>query len=398
MRANRKILLVENYPPDRQRSMAQYADLLARAVADSGWRVVRWHPPVVFGRGGKTGAGLWKWLGYIDKYVMAPLWFRWRWRSLRNAGELPGLVHITDHSNAVYANCFRGAKVLVTCHDLIAVRRALGEFPVELPGIAGRLQQKWILRSLERIAWPGFVSDASKGDFIRLTRRTELYARWPVIYPAPAQALKPIDFAEAERRLECAGHNFPESFIHHHGGGTWYKNRETVLDVFMRCREERPELGLVFTGSRLTGLQRERLRHAGLLEACHDCGSVDTGFLEAVYNRASVFLFPSWCEGFGWPPVEAQACGCPVIASNAGSLKEVLGESALLFEPADGEGMTRAVLGVLTDGARAEAIGRLGLENTRRFTAETMTKECVDWYRAVMEKESSNPAAAETVR
>ncbi len=375
------LLLIGNYTPDRQRSMLQYEQLLVEAAEGLGWQVECWHPTVRYGSKVNTLSGLGKLAGYFDKYVLTPLTFRRRWARLTASEQQPDFVHIVDHSNAPYAPYFQGVPVLVTCHDLIAVRRARGEFAPACPRsrITARWQQHWILNALKRVPCPGFVSQASKNDFIRLTGREEPAAGWPILFPASAQPLEVVPTDVAAARLSAAALKIRPPFIHHHGGATWYKNREAVIDVFLKCRIQMPKLSLVLSGGKLSSPQQARLEQSDALEAVVDCGAVTTEVLSALYSTASVFLFPSWYEGFGWPPVEAQACGCPVVASNAGSLAEVLDDSAALFEPGDIEGMSEAVMGLIQNSQQSRALIEKGFKNAERFTFEQLQSDYKTW-------------------
>ena len=138
---------------------------------------------------------------------------------------------------------------------------------------------------------------------------------------------------------------------------------------------------LVLAGPPPTAALR-RLAAELALEAAIDwrC-EVSDAELQALYRSAAVFLFPSLYEGFGWPPLEAMACGCPVVCSNTASLPEVVGAAALLAGPADHAAMARHCLDLLTQPAvRAEWVRR-GHENTKRFTQERFATELLDAYR-----------------
>lgn len=383
-----KLLLIGNYPKDKQFSMRQYEQLLKEAAEGLGWQVDVWHPEVRFGERHNTLAGYGKLLGYFDKYVLTPWIFRQRWAHLLKSGRPPDCVHIIDHSNAPYAPIFNGVPVLVTCHDLIAIRRALGEFQhaTSPARVTARWQQNWIVKALKKVVWLCFSSRASKEDFIRLTDREAPADKWPVIYPCSAQKLEPLEEEVAQARISSAGIELSTPYLYHHGGGTWYKNRETVLRVFVQTRTRLPELRLVLSGAMLTPEQREILRADDAINATIDCGNVSENLLQALYSNASVFLFPSWCEGFGWPPIEAQSCECPVVASDAGSLKEVLGNSAALFSPADSDGMAEAVFALITNPTQAKELVQNGLENSARFNFARMQEEYQQWVTTASNK------------
>jgi glycosyltransferase involved in cell wall biosynthesis len=100
-------------------------------------------------------------------------------------------------------------------------------------------------------------------------------------------------------------------------------------------------------------------------------GAVSTAELVSLYQRASALVFPSLYEGFGLPPVEAMACGCPVAASSAGSLPEVVGDAAILFDPHDPASIAAGALEAL---ARADDLRARGLERATRFTWEATAR------------------------
>ncbi|MFN2542201.1 MAG: glycosyltransferase, partial [Chthoniobacterales bacterium] len=138
------VLLIGSYPPDRWQSMLRFGQMMLDGLRDAGVDARLIQPPVVFGRIRLFGATAAKWLGYIDKFVL----FQWQLR--RSLAARPAVVHICDHSDATYARAAGAFPLLITCHDLFAVRGALGENPEHKPGFTGRILQRWILRGLRR--------------------------------------------------------------------------------------------------------------------------------------------------------------------------------------------------------------------------------------------------------
>src|SRR2546425_4350875 len=116
------VLLIGNYPLDRQQSMQRFGTMMLRGLNASGIAAKLIAPQPFFGKFRAAGGFVAKWLGYIDKFVLFP-------RQLRAilAKEKPSIVHICDHSNAMYDAWIANTPVVVTCHDLLAVRGALGE-------------------------------------------------------------------------------------------------------------------------------------------------------------------------------------------------------------------------------------------------------------------------------
>ncbi len=136
-----------------------------------------------------------------------------------------------------------------------------------------------------------------------------------------------------------------------------HKNHERLFEAFALVRRERPELRLVLTG---TGHERRPLP-----EGVEMRGRVSDEELAELYRTAAALAFPSLYEGFGLPPLEAMACGCPVAVSNAASLPEVCGDAADYFDPLSAEDMAAAILRVL---ARADDYAARGLDRARRFS------------------------------
>lgn len=128
----------------------------------------------------------------------------------------------------------------------------------------------------------------------------------------------------------------------------------------------------------------EQVRRTGIERQTVFTGVISDERLIELYQRASLFVFPSKYEGFGLPVLEAMACGCPVISSSASSLPEVAGDAAILVEPSDVEGVARQMERVLTDRAlRADLRGR-GLARAAQFSWDRTARETVAVYRRVV--------------
>jgi glycosyltransferase involved in cell wall biosynthesis len=152
-----------------------------------------------------------------------------------------------------------------------------------------------------------------------------------------------------------------------------HKNHERLYEAFALLRRERPELRLVLTGGGHTG---------PVPDGVEARGNVTLEELGSLYRRAAGLVFPSRYEGFGLPPLEAMACGCPVACSNAASLPEVCGDAARYFDPGDGAAMARAVADVLDDPA---PWAEKGLARAAGFTWERSAQLHEDVYRELLE-------------
>ncbi|MBA3365502.1 MAG: glycosyltransferase family 4 protein [Actinobacteria bacterium] len=149
-----------------------------------------------------------------------------------------------------------------------------------------------------------------------------------------------------------------------------HKNHDRLLRAFALLRAERSELRLVLTGSGHDGMP--------LPEGVEARGRVSADDLADLYRRASALVFPSLYEGFGQPPLEAMASGCPVAASTAGALPEICGDAARLFDPTAPEEIAAAIADVLDDPGGYVA---RGLERAALFSWDACAHRHEDLYR-----------------
>jgi len=125
----------------------------------------------------------------------------------------------------------------------------------------------------------------------------------------------------------------------------------------------------------------ERIAQLGLGQRVTWLGRVAHNDIPGVYSRADVLVYPSFLEGFGFPPLEAMAAGTPVVASNASCLPEVLGDAALLVDPADAAAFGAAVESVLSDSAVRSRLVLAGASRARTFTWQRCAEKTVEVYR-----------------
>ncbi|MFL6590709.1 MAG: glycosyltransferase family 4 protein, partial [Chthoniobacterales bacterium] len=317
-----------------------------------------------------------KWLAYLDKF------FLFRRQLARRLSEGPDVVHICDHSNAMLARWIEGAPVVVTCHDLLAVRGALGE-QTDCPATAtGKILQRWIVRGLEGSDAVACVSEATLEDAQRLVKVSRGKPRLQHILLGLSYPYQVLPIAEARARLAQRS-AFPESipFVLHVGSNLRRKNREGVLRIFARCRDQWNGL-LVFAGDPLDASLNSLGRELGIAERIVEIPGPDNKLLEALYNCATALLFPSTFEGFGWPIAEAHACGCPVLCADRSPMKEVAGDAGLTYALEDEQSFANGLLELTKPDVRVQSSAR-AVENARRFSTDRMISEYVNLYRSL---------------
>lgn len=170
------------------------------------------------------------------------------------------------------------------------------------------------------------------------------------------------------------------------------KNVGTTVAAFAELRRRGLPHQLVLVGDKAPGYTEvdERIAEYGLEGAVVQTGFVPAEHVPDLYRGADVLVFPSFHEGFGLPVAEAQACGCPVVATNAFAIPEVSGGAAeLVDDPRDASEVARRVHGILSnDGARARVV-EAGLENVRRFRWDRVIVELAAAYESALERAES---------
>ncbi len=364
------ILLVGNYAPDRQQSMLRFGTMMLEGLTRVGVAAELVQPAPFFGRIRFGGMFLAKWLAYLDKFVLFPRRLR---AHLRKA---PALVHICDHSNAMYAEHVHAIPIVVTCHDFLAVRGALGEETDTPASATGRWLQRWILHGLGKADALACVSQKTCDDAAKLVRRTKDKPTLTVVPLGLSYPYRKLDRAEAQARVKLTG-----PFVLHVGSNLRRKNRAAVLRIFARVKDQWPGQ-LVFVGDRLNEQLAAEAAALQITDRIVELGNCESTELEALYNCATALLFPSRFEGFGWPIIEAQACGCPVICSSVEPMAEIGGPGALLHHPDDEAGFAQDLLR-LTHAEEHARWSALALENAQRFTTDRMIEHYRELYRSL---------------
>ncbi|MES2092846.1 MAG: glycosyltransferase family 1 protein [Actinomycetota bacterium] len=164
-----------------------------------------------------------------------------------------------------------------------------------------------------------------------------------------------------------------ENFVLYPARGWAHKNHARLIEAMRRVRADIPDMRLVLTGGGLDTLR-------DLPEWVERRGLVSADELKELYRSAAALAFPSLYEGFGLPPLEAMASGCPVAASDTGSIPEVCGEAAVLFDPLDVESIADGILAAVSG---RQQLTVAGLDQVHGFTWKRCRDVHVDVYRSV---------------
>jgi len=381
-----KVLLIGN-SEEFQFSMKLFPEMLLSHLRERGVAVELLCPKTVFGKLAPWAGRLGKWLFYIDKFLLFPVVLSWRLR--REKGTV--VAHICDHSNAMYVPRLQRVAHLVTCHDVMPIRSALGEVPQNPTSRTGKLFQQLILAGLRKAGCIVCVSKATQEHLLRIAKIPPERTR--LIFNGLNYPYTPMAEPEARQRFERLTGRAATPFLLHVGGDAWYKNRAGMLAIYAALRRRLRDAGiaapkLVYAGP---SLQRELASFAAddpaMAEDLMRVQGASNEDLRALYSLAECLLFPSWDEGFGWPIAEAQACGCRVVTTGRAPMTEVGGEAAFYIDPADPEGSAARVADVLGQ-PQAERLACIeaGRANAARFSSARMIDAYLEVYRQLAAK------------
>lgn len=355
--------------------MLRYAAFLQRELESRGHTVRLVLPRVVLR--GLVGEDHWlgKWLGYLDKYVFFRIGFS---RLLKNAD----LVHVCDHSNSPYLGWIGKVPKIITGHDALAIRSGLGHYPENPTRASGRRLQQWILDCLPRADHIIYISDKTRDDF---TNELSISVPSNVILHSLNWSYEPASVQQMERAFQPLG-IVRGQYLFHVGGNQWYKNRLGVLRAFTEIKKQARfrDLKLVMAGKPFTTEIRDWVQRNSLPDVL-ELAEISNEMLQCLYSGALAMLFPSLQEGFGWPLLEAQATGCPVITSNRPPMTQVAGNGAVYFDP-DQPALAVSALDEVM--ARREELIAWGKENLKRFTTEEMISRYEWVYQDVLDRVS----------
>ena len=183
-------------------------------------------------------------------------------------------------------------------------------------------------------------------------------------------------------------YSLKHKFFMYAGAVSTHKNIPTLLKSFYLFKKsrnnfEKEKFSLILSGSDKTPPENIQilLKKYNLEKDVIFIGFLPEDDLIMLYNTAEIFIFPSLYEGFGFPPLEAMACGCPVISSNATSLPEVLGSAGILVDPLDAEGIALNIENILSDQDLKNNLIEKGLNHVKNFSWDKAAEETLSIFK-----------------
>ena len=299
-------------------------------------------------------------VGAIDTY--ASRFIRYPLHARRHTADI---YHIVDHGYGHVSALLPPARTVITCHDLMLLRAAEGNTGFD-PRSRSVARFRWSTSYLRHAAHVVCVSEATRADVLRFLNVPR--ERTSVVPLGVDERFAPLSNHERRTVRRRITHDETERLIGHVSTGNPYKNDAMPVRVLHALRDRGIAARLVRAGRHLAPDIMMLARELGVQRFVTELGRVSDQELVNVYGALDVFLFPSHYEGFGFPPLEAMACGTPIVTSSAPALAEVVRDAGIMIEPTDLDGFTDAVAAILASPMRADSLRRRGLRRAGQFT------------------------------
>lgn len=307
-----------------------------------------------------------RWGHIATKYLLYP-------RIVKRRANEDNIKHITSQELAYLLKLIKLDKSIVTCYDLIVWAYTHNH----------SLNWRFNISGLKKADMIITISEFSKNEIIKYLGYPE--DKIHVIYPAvdhdhyherrDKRFLNKFNISENDNVILYVGSEQPR------------KNLPSLIKAFSKLKKTLPNVKLLKIGTPQKRGAREELlsliKELNLQSDIMFVGYLPERDMPRFYNAADLLVFPSFYEGFGLPPLEAMACGTPVVTSNASSLPEVVGDAGIMIDPNDSDRLANAMYNVLTDNGLKEDMIKKGLKRAKMFSWERAAEEVLEVYKSV---------------
>ena len=301
------------------------------------------------------------------------------WESINN--NLYSLTGKEDlfhtHQNGIGLPMSKTCKNVITLHDLI---------PLKMPETVSESYMKIFNSEMPKIIdkCDGIitVSNYSKKDIIECFNFPE--DKIFVTYLATDKTYHPIDKALCKELMKRI-YNLTGKFILYIGGFSPRKNILNLINAFSKLNDPHNEYKLIIAGTKgiSYSIYKNRVDELNLSETVLFPGYIEIDHLPYLYNASELFVYPSFYEGFGLPPIEAMSCGVPVIASNVTSIPEIVGDAALFVNPHDIDDIFEKIETALYDDSIRNLLIDKGFNRVKSLSWDFTAQETLKSYEKI---------------
>lgn len=235
------------------------------------------------------------------------------------------------------------------------------------------------------------ISKSARKDLQRILKIPE--DKIHVVYGAAPKHFERVTNQRELARIRQK-YQLPEQFLLYVGTLEPRKNLDRLVRAFGRLKEQGQPHKLVLAGPwgwSMNGFQQQ-IKNLGLNKSVQMLGYIPDDDLPGLYSLATVFAFPSLYEGFGLPPLEAMACGTPVLSSRNSSLAEICGDAAFLVDPLNEKSLFDGLQRVLGDEGLRQELGKIGRKRAAEFSWERAARETAAVYDKLLKKTTTSLA------
>lgn len=344
-------------------SMPRFAQMIMVGMKDKGHDTIAWSPKPLFFKLAFKKPMLEKWLGYLDQYVVFPFEVKLKLFSCSK----DTLFVFSDNALGPWIPLVKKRYHVVHCHDFLAQQSAFGLLPENKTGISGKYYQKFIRWGYRKANNFICISKKTQTDLFFLLTKTPKISR--VVYNGLNQNFEPVK-NKLRVRETLSNHykiDLTHGYILHVGGNAFYKNKVGVLEIYDQwAKDFKAQVPLVLIGKTPTEAMIALKEKSTVSKSIYFITNTDDIQLQQFYQGASVMVFPSLYEGFGWPIIEAMASGSLVITTNEDPMKEVAADAGFYIpkKPKDAEQLLNWKIG-----AAQELEKVMQLDSTKREDA-----------------------------
>mgnify|MGYP006098900077 CR=1 FL=1 len=355
---------------DTHQSMHLYANFLTKVLKLNGHKVRLLNPKPILSRFDFKNDLINKYLRFIDSYFFFGLYLYFTIKKTE-------ITHVCDQANSILIYFLKSKKKILTCHDLIYINRLENKRFKKLT-FMGKIYRRLILTSIKKFDKIICDSSNTKKDLIKTINIKK--SNIDVIFVGLNQNFYPMKISNRKKIL--SKYNINSNFFLHVGSNVWYKNKPKLLHIFsefLKLRKNK-DYKIVFAGEKINRELMNIVSKLRLNNSFINIVNPNSKTLCALYSDSNGLIFPSITEGFGWPIIEAQTCGCPVFSSRIEPMSELGAKSVFYINPKNIYESAKIIYSKLR---LRKKIIKSGFQNQKRFSLSSISRQYKVFYNSL---------------